>query len=112
MIRNNASRYILDTTVFYNFTKYPPFSILLLEDFRLVADRLMNFTKVLFLDLDFDILWLMVCIFTALDAFGLSVIHSVIIFYVYYKLCIRWPRKDLGEMYLSKTSGVDDRFLI
>lgn len=111
-IRRNPNQYISDVTAFYNFTRLPPESIFNLDRLKLVADRFMHFTRILLSDLDFDILWIMVCFYTALDALGLHVLHTTLIFYCYYKLCIVWPRKSIGEWNLSRTSGIDGRFLI
>ena len=111
-IRRNPNEYIKNVNCLYNFTGLPPESIKDLNHIKFIADRLMNFTRVLFSELDFDILWFMACFFTACDAMGLRVMHSVLIFYVIYKFCIRWFKAEVGENYLSKTSGVDSRFLI
>jgi hypothetical protein len=111
-IRRNPNHFIADVTFIYKFTKLSPQPIMDLDNIKLVADRFKSFTRVLLLDLDFDIMWLMVCFYTALDALGLHIVHSTLIFYIYYRFCIVWPRKELGENFLSKTSGVDSRFLI
>lgn len=76
--------YISDTTFIYNITTYPPHSIMELNDFTFIPDRVKNFTKTLLLDLDFDMMWLMICIYTALDAFGLHILVSTLIIYLYY----------------------------
>ncbi|CAI2379959.1 unnamed protein product [Moneuplotes crassus] len=110
--RNNPKEYINEVTFLYNFFKLPPEAISTLNHFKLIPDKLMNFTRVLFLQFDWDILWLMVCSFTFLDALGLDVTHSIIIFYVIYKFGLKWLRAELGENNLSKTSGIDSRFLI
>lgn len=96
----------------YNITKLPPKPIMELNNMVLIADKLKNLTKVFLLDIDFDIMWLTVCLYTALDALGLHILHSTLIIYVYYFLFIKFPRGYFGEMILSKTSGVDSRFLI
>lgn len=111
-IKRNPNQFISDVTPIYGFTKLPPDSIFDLKHIRLVGDRFMNFTRVLLSDLDFDIIWIMICFFTALDALGLRIMHSALIFYVFYNLCIKWPRAEFGENILSKTSGIDSRFLI
>ena len=101
-----------DTTWVYNITTYPPSPIMELNDFKFIPDRLKNFTKTLLLDTDFDMMWLMVCIYTALDAFGLDILVSTLIIYIYYIFCIKWFRAYLGERNISRTSGIDSRFLI
>jgi meckelin len=111
-IRRNPKEYIADVTFLYNLTRMPPESILDLAHIKLVADRFMNFTRVLLSELDFDIMWLMACFYTAFDAIGLKVIHSTLIFYIFYKFLIRYPRHEIGESKLSRTSGIDSRFLI
>mmetsp|Transcript_11259 Transcript_11259/g.12736 ORF Transcript_11259/g.12736 Transcript_11259/m.12736 type:complete len:412 (-) Transcript_11259:2-1237(-) len=110
--RINPNNYIADVTFLYNLFKLPPTAISSLQTVRFVADKFMNFTRVLFSEMDFDILWIMSCFFTALDALGFEVMHSVLIFYVFYRFGLRWFRAEMGENILSKTSGIDSRFLI
>jgi hypothetical protein len=59
-IKRNPNQFISDVTSIYGFTRLPPDSIIDLNQIRLVADRFMNFTRVLLSDLDFDIIWIIV----------------------------------------------------
>jgi ABC-type transport system involved in Fe-S cluster assembly fused permease/ATPase subunit len=93
-------------------TKIPPQRLGTIKNYLFIADRLMNFTKILLSDLDFDILWLMVCFYIALDAAGLHIMHSTVIFYIYYRIFIVKLRTFFGEWKLAQTSGIDERFLL
>lgn len=63
-IRRNPNQYISEVTLFYNLFRLPPDSIVNLNHFKMVGDKFMNFTRVLFSDLDFDILWVMASFLT------------------------------------------------
>jgi hypothetical protein len=106
-IRRNPNEYISDVTFLYNLTKLPPESIADLSHIKLVADKLMNFTRVLLVELDFDMMWLIACFYTFFDVIGLNIVESTLIIYIFYQFCIRYPRQMLGGSKLGKTSGVD-----
>lgn len=111
-IKRNPRAFIPDVSFLYSMFRLPPTNISDIPYITLVPDKLKNFTRILLVDTDFDILFMMVLIFTALDALGLDIVVSGIIFYVFYRYCILAPKKMLGEWNLSRTSGIDSKFLI
>ena len=111
-IKRTPRNFIPDVSAIYGLLRIPPQSIMDMNDITLVPDRLKSFTRILFLDMDFDILMFMRLLLTGFDAIGLHILVSAFIFYAFYRVFIKLPRAEFGEGHLAKTSGVDSKFLI
>lgn len=111
-VKNYPTVAIRERGICQLFTNLPPDNTNRMETPVFIKDHWFGFRKVLFGELDFDILILFTCMYMVLDIWQLSVLQSTVIIYSFYKVLIELPRKVFGARNLSTKTLVESRFLL
>ena len=111
-VKDQSTKHVLERTWFQKLLKVPPMDMTQLKGAPIFhKDPGQNFISIFMARFDFELVYIMICLFVVFDRADLHLLTSMLIIYTWEKL-LTWFRQWTGTRNLARKTLVDDRFLL